>query len=64
LDRARADDAQVRAKLENTMLDFAAKLDAQNRAVLAEGLGHGPVMHWLGRHEAMAASSGAPSKQP
>jgi uncharacterized membrane protein len=64
LDRARADDAQVRAKLENTMLDFAAKLDAQNRGVLAEGLGHGPVMHWLGRHDAMAASSGPPSKQP
>ncbi len=62
LDRARADDMQARQKLENTMLDFAAKLDAPNRAVLSEGLGHGPVMRWMQAHHQLdaAGSSGPP----
>ncbi|HEY3889730.1 MAG TPA: periplasmic heavy metal sensor [Caulobacteraceae bacterium] len=60
LDRARADDGQVREKLENTMLDFAAKLDAPNRAVLSEGLGRGPVLRWLQGHNALAPASSAP----
>ncbi len=57
LDRARTDDTQVRAKLENTMLDFAAKLDAPNRAILSEGLTRGPVVRWLQDHNALATSS-------
>jgi uncharacterized membrane protein len=60
LDRARADDMQVREKLENTMLDFAAKLDAPNRAILSEGLGRGPVLRWLQDHNALAPTSSAP----
>ena len=62
LDRARADDMQARQKLENTMLDFAAKLDAPNRAALSEGLGHGPVMRWMQAHHQLdaAGSSGPP----
>jgi len=62
LDRARADDMQVRAKLENTMLDFAAKLDAPNRAVLSEGLGRGPVLRWMQNHNQLDATSSAPPK--
>jgi uncharacterized membrane protein len=62
LDRARADDVQVRQKLENTMLDFAAKLDQQNRTVLSEGLGRGPVIRWLEREHALAPASSAPPK--
>jgi len=61
LDRARADDGQVREKLENTMLDFAAKLDAPNRAILSEGLARGPVLRWLQDHNALATSSSAPA---
>jgi uncharacterized membrane protein len=61
LDRARADDMQVRAKLENTMLDFAAKLDAPNRAVLSEGLARGPVMRWMQNHHQLDAASSAPA---
>jgi uncharacterized membrane protein len=63
LDRARADDTQAREKLENTMLDFAAKLDAPNRAVLSEGLGRGPVMRWMQDHHQLdAVGSSAPPK--
>jgi len=61
LDRARADDLQVRQKLENTMLDFAAKLDVQGRTNLADGLGHGLGMRWFGRHHGEGSSS-APAK--
>jgi uncharacterized membrane protein len=61
LDRARADDVQVRQKLENTMLDFAAKLDQQNRTILSEGLGRGPVIRWLERQHALAPASSAPA---
>jgi len=61
LDRARADDGQVREKLENTMLDFAAKLDAPNRAILSEGLGRGPVLRWLQNHNALTPASSAPA---
>ena len=61
LDRARADDMQVREKLENTMLDFAAKLDAPNRAVLSEGLGRGPVMRWMQDHNALTPDSSSAS---
>jgi uncharacterized membrane protein len=61
LDRARADDLQVRQKLENTMLDFAAKLGVQGRTVLADGLGHGLGMRWFGRHHGGEMSS-APAK--
>jgi uncharacterized membrane protein len=65
LDRARADDTQVRTRLENTMLDFAAKLDATNRAVLSEGLARGPVMRWMEHnHQLGAAGSSAPKPLP
>jgi uncharacterized membrane protein len=64
LDRARADDVQVRQKLENTMLDFAAKLDAPNRTVLSEGLGHGTVVHWLEHHNQLGAPPAAASAAP
>ncbi|HEY5009265.1 MAG TPA: periplasmic heavy metal sensor [Caulobacteraceae bacterium] len=60
LDRARADDVQVREKLETTMLDFAAKLDAPNRAILSEGLARGPVLRWMQDHHSMAPASPAP----
>ena len=62
LDRARADDVQVRQKLENTMLDFTATLDARNRTILSEGLGRGPVIRWVERQHALAAASSAPAK--
>ena len=65
LDRARADDTQVRTRLENTMLDFAAKLDAPNRAVLSEGLARGPVMRWMEHnHQLGATGSSAPKPLP
>ena len=59
LDRARADDMQVRQKLENTMLDFTAKLDLPNRTALSEGLVGGPVARWIERRQAMPAGSSA-----
>ncbi|HLI64858.1 MAG TPA: periplasmic heavy metal sensor [Caulobacteraceae bacterium] len=58
LDRARADDMAVRKALENTLLDFAAKLDVGERTTLAEGLGRGPG--WLARRAERAAEA-APS---
>ena len=61
LDRARVDDVEVRQKLENTMLDFAATLDPQNRTILSEGLGRGPVARWIERQHALAAASSAPA---
>jgi uncharacterized membrane protein len=64
LDRARADDMQVRQKLENTMLDFAAKLDVQGRSILSEGLGHGMVIHWFAMHHGLDAGSSAPPAVP
>jgi uncharacterized membrane protein len=64
LDRARADDMQVRQKLENTMLDFAAKLDVQGRSTLSEGLGHGMVIHWFAMHHGLDAGSSGPAVQP
>jgi uncharacterized membrane protein len=60
LDRARADDMQVRQKLENTMLDFAAKLDVQGRTTLAEGLAHGPIVRWFAMHHGLDAASSPP----
>ncbi len=61
LDRARTDDLQVRQKLENTMLDFAAKLDVQGRTILSEGLGHGPIVRWMARHRDVGATSSSPA---
>ena len=64
LDRARADDMQVRQKLENTMLDFAAKLDVQGRTTLSEGLGHGMIVRWFAMHHGLDPGSSAPVAVP
>jgi uncharacterized membrane protein len=60
LDRARADDIEVRKQIENAILDFAAKLDVQGRSVLAEGLGRGPG--WMARRQAAAAQPASSAK--
>jgi uncharacterized membrane protein len=62
LDRARSDDTQVRAAVENALLDFAARLDQHGRTTLSEGLGRAPG--WLARRAASAASSAPPPPQP
>ncbi len=68
LDRARNDDMEVRRAIENTVLDFAAKLDPQGRTTLADGLGRGPA--WMARRgrpgpppSAAPAASAAASAQ-
>jgi uncharacterized membrane protein len=61
LDRARADDDQVRRAVESAMLDFAARLNQIDRTTLADGLGRAP--RWLARR-AFAAGSGAPASAP
>lgn len=50
LDRARADDMAVRQKLENTLLDFAAKLDARSRIALSDGMTRGAARRWMAAH--------------
>jgi uncharacterized membrane protein len=44
--RARADDQQVRARLDEAVLDFAAKLSPQERAAMAEGFRRAVLKHW------------------
>jgi uncharacterized membrane protein len=61
LDRARADDIEVRRAVENAMLDFAAKLDQHDRTVLSAGLARAP--RWLARR-AEAPAAPPPPKQP
>jgi uncharacterized membrane protein len=61
LDRARADDIEVRRAVENAMLDFAARLDQPGRATLSQGLGRAPG--WLARRTA-GAESGQPPSPP
>ncbi|HXQ12070.1 MAG TPA: periplasmic heavy metal sensor [Caulobacteraceae bacterium] len=61
LDRARADDMQVRQAVENAVLDFAARLDQRGRTTLSEGLGRAPG--WLA-HRAAGAASGQPPTPP
>ena len=43
LARARADDRQVRGQLEEAVVDFAAKLSPQERAVLSAGVMRAPA---------------------
>jgi uncharacterized membrane protein len=62
LDRARADDTQVRQAVENALLDFAARLDQGGRTTLSEGLGRAPG--WLMHRAARAASSQPPPPPP
>jgi|HubBroStandDraft_4_1064222.scaffolds.fasta_scaffold144824_2 uncharacterized membrane protein len=62
LDRARADDMQVRQAVENALLDFAARLDQRGRSTLSDGLGRAPG--WLGRRAAGAASGQPPASPP
>ncbi|HLK26631.1 MAG TPA: periplasmic heavy metal sensor [Caulobacteraceae bacterium] len=67
LDRARADDMAVRAAIEGALLDFAAKLDQQDRTTLAQGLGRSP--RWFaGRGGApgpgQPPAAPPPSRQP
>ena len=62
LDRARADDMQVRQAVENALLDFAARLDQRGRSTLSDGLGRAPG--WLGRRAAGAASGQPPPASP
>jgi uncharacterized membrane protein len=61
LDRARADDMQVRQAVENALLDFAARLDQRGRTTLSEGLGRAPG--WLAHRAARAVSGQPPAGQ-
>lgn len=61
LDRARNDDMQVRAAVENALLDFAGRLDQHGRATLSEGLGRAPG--WLARRAAGDGSAAPPPPQ-
>jgi uncharacterized membrane protein len=47
--RARADDQQVRARLDEAVLAFAAKLSPPERAALAEGFRRSVLRHWVAR---------------
>jgi uncharacterized membrane protein len=61
LARARADETKVRGDLEAAVVDFAARLSPQERAVLAEGMTHPP--HG-GPHRGLMAGLGAASAPP
>ncbi len=65
LDRARNDDMQVRAAVENALLDFAARLDQHGRTTLSEGLGRAPG--WLAaprRRRRLRRTAAAPALKP
>ena len=52
--RARADDAAARGRVEETLLDFAAKLPPDQRAVFARGLTRAAVARWIASHPGRA----------
>jgi uncharacterized membrane protein len=58
--RARADDQQVRARMDEAVLDFAAKLSPQERAALAEGFRRAVLKHWA----VLGPGGGGPSGPP
>ncbi len=47
--RARADDEKARGQIEDAVLDFAARLPADERAALAKGMRHDGVRGWMRR---------------
>jgi len=51
---ARADDAAARARLEEALLDFAAKLPSDQRAAFAKGLSRAAWARWIAAHPGRA----------
>jgi uncharacterized membrane protein len=47
--RARADDEKARGQIEDAVLDFAAKLPADERTTLVEGMRRGAMQRWMQR---------------
>ncbi len=52
--RARADDAAARGRVEEALLDFAAKLPPDQRAAFAKGLTRAAVARWIASHPGRA----------
>jgi uncharacterized membrane protein len=57
--QARADDLQVRARLEEAVVDFAARLTPAERHALADGFRRRAIARWVANHP--AAKPGATS---
>lgn len=56
--RARADDATARGRVEEALLDFAAKLPPDQRAAFARGLTRAAVARWIASHPGRAPPAG------
>jgi len=56
--RARADDAAARGRVEEALLDFAAKLPPDRRAAFAKGLTRSAVARWIASHPGRTPPAG------
>ena len=52
--RARADDAAARGRVEEAILDFAARLPPDQRAAFAKGLSRAALARWIANHPGRA----------